>query len=99
VEDGLSLAQLKRKTEQFLQSGGYDVPTYCDINLANRLHLAEVAELGDRFSYPTTVILDGQLKIRGMWLAFHQQDLKIQRQLIQELLAEAGKSQASDQDD
>jgi cytochrome c biogenesis protein CcmG, thiol:disulfide interchange protein DsbE len=85
-EDNLSLAELTGKTLDFLEREGHALPVYADPGQASRRHLAEVAELGDGFAYPTTVILDGELRIRGLWRGYREEDTAAQAGLIEQLV-------------
>jgi cytochrome c biogenesis protein CcmG, thiol:disulfide interchange protein DsbE len=88
-EDQLSLAELTDKTLDYLAREGHELPVYADPGQAGRRHLADVAELGERFAFPTTVVLDGQHRIRGLWQGYVPEDTAAQAQLIKQLLRPA----------
>ena len=76
---------LQLVTSQFLASRGLDVPTYMDRGAMTR-HTLMVAGQLEGFAYPTTVLLDRQGIVRGIWLGYHRaQDAEI-RASIEEVL-------------
>lgn len=87
-EDQLSLAELTEKTLDFLEREGHDkLPVYADPGQASRRHLADVAGFGDGFSYPTTIILDGEQRIRGIWRGYRAEDTNEQAALLKRLMS------------
>ena len=89
--DDKNLAELANVTNDYLQRNGFgDLPTYADIRLATRLHIAQLAGLGQSFNYPTTLVIDQRGVIRGLWIGVsaHGADATVdeQRALIEQLL-------------
>jgi cytochrome c biogenesis protein CcmG, thiol:disulfide interchange protein DsbE len=86
-EDQLTLPELTNKTLEFLEREGHEgLPVYADPGQASRRHLAEVASFEDGFDYPTTLILDGEQRIRGLWRGFRPTDIAAQQALLKQLL-------------
>jgi thiol-disulfide isomerase/thioredoxin len=85
-DDPLPLTELERKTKEFLHREGLEIPIYTDPGQVTRRHLSDVADFRGGFSYPTTIILDDQQRIRGLWQGFQEEDLLEQAKLLEELL-------------
>lgn len=75
-------------TAQFLQSHQADFPTFRDANAVSRNELITQARL-EGFGYPTTVILDRQGIIRGLWVGFRKGDELVMQQVIEDALRQA----------
>lgn len=78
-------------TRQYIEWLKSDAPIYLDPQAALRFSLVRVAQLED-FGYPTTVVLDRQGVIRGVWVGYSQGDEKAVGTLLRELLAEGNSS-------
>ena len=65
------IAGLKSATEGFLQREHSLLPTYADESAETRTGVA-MAFGDDGFVYPTTVLLDGEARIRGVWLGYDE---------------------------
>jgi cytochrome c biogenesis protein CcmG, thiol:disulfide interchange protein DsbE len=91
-EDDLEQNELERKTREFLRQTGWEgLPTYTDPRHTSRTLLAILAELGTHFPYPTTVILDREAAVGGLWESYQasraEEIYQEQRRLIAQLLA------------
>jgi hypothetical protein len=51
----------------FVQGVGGDLPIYCDPAMYSRIQVANVIGR-DGFAYPTTLLLDKQMKIVDAWI-------------------------------
>jgi thiol-disulfide isomerase/thioredoxin len=60
---------LAESTEHFLKQHQADFPTYRDPQAETTRALIQAAKL-ENFGYPTTVLLDRQATIRGIWMGF-----------------------------
>jgi len=78
-------ARLRRQTLDFFDRAGIEMPVHTDPNGHTR---AAFAAAGDGFGYPTTIILDRQGVIRGVWVGYKRGDEKQMEEMIVELLAE-----------
>ena len=79
------LAGLKIATQAYLQQVHSRLTTYADQSAYTRRGVA--LALGDnRFAYPTTILLDRQGVIRGVWLGYEDSYPDQMRQLVDELL-------------
>lgn len=82
--DDRNLESLKQKTEQFLSANNFKIPTFADHGAISR----EVAfALVGHATYPTTIVLDGSLVVRGLWTGYAPGDELAVERLVQELLA------------
>jgi thiol-disulfide isomerase/thioredoxin len=72
-------------TAEFLQSHQADFPTYRDPDAVSRRELVTQARL-DGFGFPTTVILDRQGNIRGLWVGFRKGDELVMQQVVEDTL-------------
>lgn len=81
------IPSLRQETASFLTGAGYDLATYADPGQWSRRNLAMVT--GDaHFGYPTTLLLDRQGVIRGLWVGYDSSNGIKMRELIDELLTE-----------
>ncbi len=62
-----SLDELEFDTKMFVQGVGGDLPIYCDPAMYSRIQIANVIGR-DGFAYPTTLLLDKQMKIVDAWI-------------------------------
>lgn len=62
-----SLDELEFDTKMFVQGVGGDLPIYCDPAMYSRIQVANVIGR-DGFAYPTTLLLDKQMKIVDAWI-------------------------------
>lgn len=76
----------KIETEEFLQEQDYDISCYYDARNTTRAAVAHAMELGDNFSYPTTVILDREGNIQGFWQGYSKKVIQEQRSLLKRLM-------------
>ncbi|MEX2173782.1 MAG: TlpA disulfide reductase family protein [Pirellulaceae bacterium] len=60
---------MAQSTAAYLKQQRAQFPTYRDANSVTRNHLAQVAGLPG-IGYPTTVVLDGEGTIRGLWQGY-----------------------------
>jgi len=86
-------SMLPQQTEQFLKSKGFDLPVHRDPMLTTRTEFLRLnQETG--FSYPTTVLLDQQGIVRGVWIGYSPGIAEKMRKQIDILLA-AGRKPAA----
>ena len=78
-------ANMAASTAAFLADKKAEFPAYRDPGAVSRNHLDERASLGG-FGYPTTVVLDRQRVIRGLWVGFIAGDEIAMRQVIEQEL-------------
>ena len=78
-------ASMEPSTAAFLVAQKASFLTYRDAFQHSREHLSRVAELGG-FAYPTTVVLDRQGVIRGLWVGYQSGDEVAMQQVIEEVL-------------
>jgi cytochrome c-type biogenesis protein len=76
----------KSETQSYLDENNFDILTYYDRQAATRLAVAGAMGLGDNFSYPTTIILDGDGKIQGFWQGYSPTVIDGQRKVLNSLL-------------
>jgi thiol-disulfide isomerase/thioredoxin len=76
---------LRRATQRFLESNQVTLPAYADQNRASRHAMTVALDLED-FAYPTTLVLDRQGKVRGLWIGYAPGSEREMRSLIQDLL-------------
>ena len=62
-----ALDELEFDTKIFVQGVGGDLPVYCDPAMYSRIQVANVIGRNG-FAYPTTLLLDKQLKIVDAWI-------------------------------
>jgi thiol-disulfide isomerase/thioredoxin len=88
--------ELRKSTRQFLETRGATFPTYVDLSGDNRKLLARLGAM-EFFGYPTTVLLDRNGIIRGVWEGYEDGFDMQMDQMVSQLLkakpvdAEAGK--------
>jgi thiol-disulfide isomerase/thioredoxin len=91
------LDELADETQTFLKSKNGTLPTYADQHAASRRELARF--LGLEFGYPTTLVLDRQGIIRGLWEGYTSGSEVEMSDLVQQLLDEptiVGQAQSVD---
>jgi len=76
---------LRAETSALLRALGIDVPTYADPGWVTRRALDEVDEFR---GYPTTLVMDRQGVIRGVWVGFRPRMPREIDRLLARLLAE-----------
>ena len=81
-----TLEELRMNTEQFLQSQNADFATYFDLGGRTWNSVSDV--LGGNDFVPTTVILDRDNTVRGVWTGYAAGVEKEMQKLVAELLAE-----------
>jgi cytochrome c biogenesis protein CcmG, thiol:disulfide interchange protein DsbE len=86
------------KTKAFLSNQGYDLPVHRDPTLMTR-HELEKLNQSEGFAYPTTVLVDQQGVIRGVWVGYHQAVVEQMRLKIDELLLEQPAEKKEDRAD
>ena len=84
--DDKPTAELRESTGDFLQRMGADHPTYHDPGAATLLALHAI---GVDDAFPTTIVLDREGSIRGVWRGYHRSGIAEIEQLLKELLATA----------
>ena len=77
--------RLRTETAAVLRQLGIDVPTYADPGFVTRRALDAVDEFR---AYPTTLVMDRQGVIRGVWVGFDPRVPRQIEQLLARLLAE-----------
>jgi thiol-disulfide isomerase/thioredoxin len=78
-------ADLREATDEFLQRMRVEHPTYFDAGSATLQRLNAIG-IGDAF--PTTIVIDAQRTIRGVWRGFDRQSMTEIEQVLRELLDE-----------
>lgn len=76
--------ELERSTQEFLRKMRTELPAYFDPDAFTRQALHEIGAFDD--GYPTTIILDRQGMIRGVWQGFMAGDHEQMRALVEQLL-------------
>ena len=76
---------LAENTASFLKQHQAEFPTYRDPAGRSTMALARAAQFS-QFGYPTTVVLDRQAIIRGVWIGFRSGDERGMRELVEQLL-------------
>ncbi|WP_425617049.1 redoxin domain-containing protein [Anatilimnocola sp. NA78] len=77
--------ELESLTIAYLKSAGFELPVHRDATFATR---TELMELNDgNFAYPTTVLLDQQGIVRGVWIGYRSGVTLEMRTQIDALLA------------
>lgn len=85
---------LMKDTQEYLDWLGQSPPIYVDRGAKFRLCLMSHAKLED-FAYPTTVLLDGEGSIRGVWIGYYSGEEKIIEGVVHDLLAASTDSRGS----
>lgn len=80
-----ALEELKNDTTAFLRSKGLSIPAYADPSGVTR---AAFRQLGGRSIFPTTVLLDGQGVVRGVWVGYAPGVVEEIERRVARLLAE-----------
>lgn len=60
---------VRKETAQYLKANGVAMPTYIDVDGTSRQAVAALNGKGG-FGYPTTVLLDRQGVVRGLWTGY-----------------------------
>ena len=81
-----SEAQLRAETRQYLEEENYDVPVYSDLSEVSRRGLVDSAQL-DGFNFPTTILLDREGVIQGVWIGYHSRVVEQMEKATAALLA------------
>jgi cytochrome c biogenesis protein CcmG/thiol:disulfide interchange protein DsbE len=84
-------ADIAESTAQFLAQQRADFPAYRDAFQATRIRLSQDAGL-TQFAYPTTIILDQDGKILGVWLGYASGDEMVMRETVETALRKAAQS-------
>jgi cytochrome c biogenesis protein CcmG, thiol:disulfide interchange protein DsbE len=84
---------LAEETAEFLKRHRAEFPTYHDPDGKSQIALVRAANLTN-FGYPTTLVLDRQGVIRGLWTGYHNGDERFVRLAIEETLRGTGASSA-----
>lgn len=79
------LEALRRSTEEFLAQQGSTIPTYADPGLVTRWEVDRVVGFS---GYPTTILLDENGVIRGVWQGYWRGLEGEIEQVVRDLLAE-----------
>ncbi len=82
-----NLDELTEKTEAFLKQRDATLPTYADEDASSRQ--AMIAQFKFQMAYPTTMILDRQGIVRGVWMGFDPRSINGMDTMIQKLLDES----------
>lgn len=89
AESPEDLLELRESTSSFLQGAQLAaVDTYWDPEGAGRVAVARAMQ-ADGFPVPTTVALDAQLRIRGLWTGYAPRDILEMEALLGELTPQA----------
>jgi thiol-disulfide isomerase/thioredoxin len=83
--DDQNVAELARTTREFLRARGIQLPTYADRGAETRRGV--MAATGPDFGYPTTLLLDQQSVIQGVWVGYSTAYPAQMSQRIDQLLA------------
>jgi thiol-disulfide isomerase/thioredoxin len=84
--------RLRDDTADYLRETGYDFAVYWDPESRARRALMDATRQPDgRVGYPTTVVLDREGVIRGVWPGYSTSVVKEMTDLIHELLREAAR--------
>ncbi|HEX3726708.1 MAG TPA: TlpA disulfide reductase family protein [Pirellulales bacterium] len=95
------LAALRGETLAFLEAAKVNLPTYADPGAASRQALRFLLDDGQFPGYPTTLLIDRQGAIRGMWVGYETGAERSMSSLIKQALQDQTTSakQASRADD
>jgi len=81
------LLALGEVTRRFLQSNGSTLPTYADQNAASRRAMTVTLDFdGGEMAYPTTLILDRNATIRGLWQGYDPRATREMAEVIEQSL-------------
>lgn len=89
MEDDADIHPLRTETQAFMEAAKYNFRTYADPAAVTRRALEP--QLPDGVGYPTTLILDGKLVIRGVWQGYSPSAVHEMGRLLERLLAEQGR--------
>jgi len=79
------LNELRTETEAFLQARKSELPTYADQDGTTRQALMAIPGL-EQFAYPTTLVIDRQGAVRGVWVGFNPSAIDDMQALVERLL-------------
>ena len=82
---------LAENTAEFLKQQQAEFPTYRDSDAKTIISLIETAKLSG-FGFPTTIVVDREAIIRGIWVGYHAGDEKNMRQTVERLLLNDAKA-------
>lgn len=83
-------AKLPEETRRYLDSERARFPVYCDPEGRSRLAFLRSLRQED-FTYPTSVVIGADGRIRGVWRGFRSGDERDIAQLVEKLLAPAAR--------
>lgn len=86
---GPNEGDLVAQTNAFLKSKGYDLPVHRDPSLVTRLEFMNLNR-SQGFAFPTTVLIDEQGIVRGVWVGYVSGISQQMKRKIEELLAAKG---------
>jgi thiol-disulfide isomerase/thioredoxin len=86
--------ELRETTHNLLAAHQWNLPSYADMGGTTR-RAVEMAT-GGYLAYPTTLLLDRNLTIRGIWIGYEPYYVKQMQQRIGQLLAERALPASSD---
>jgi thiol-disulfide isomerase/thioredoxin len=89
-DEKAEIDQLKADTLAYLQHEHSRLSTYADRSAATRMSLAMLLQ-DEGFVYPTTILLDGNAQIRGVWLGYNDGATEQMERAADELLHPAAK--------
>jgi thiol-disulfide isomerase/thioredoxin len=92
-QDPTNRIGLAEETAEFLKRHRAEFPTYHDPDAKSQIALMRAANLTD-MGYPTTLVLDRQGIIRGLWTGYHSGDELFVRLAIEEALRDFGTTSA-----
>lgn len=78
-----ALPGLKKETEELLARRGFSLRAYADPEQRSR---RAVAKLIGQMAYPTTVVIDGEGMVRGVWVGFRPGDEQEVAGMVAELI-------------
>jgi thiol-disulfide isomerase/thioredoxin len=79
----VTLEELRESTVDFLASRDSSLPTYADLDASVRFGIDRITPFG---VFPTTIVLDGQHTIRGLWEGYREGAEREVEALVEELL-------------
>lgn len=77
---------LASSTEEFLKRKNATIGTYSDPGGKTQMALVQAGQI-EAFGYPTTVLVDGQRVIRGLWIGYQPGDERDMQRAVQALLS------------
>ncbi len=84
-DEPADLDVLRQETDRYLSGEGYDIAAYTDALARSRRSLIQTARL-TQFGFPTTLLLDRDGVIRGLWMGYSGQTKEELEGLLDELL-------------